>query len=727
VRHSRLIGLLLFVLLSPAVIAGAVMLRAHRLLADPGTLAKGFSVGLGRGLTFESIDVALWPPGIVIRGVELADRSEYGTGELAHVDAVWLQAGIPALVRGEVRIEEVVLEKPTLRVVLGPEGWNLGAGAQYLETPEAFDVRRVSATGLRLVYRDRTRPGVAEFEVRNASLSALRTGAAEGWTIDLAGTTEGIATPEVLPGSVNLRVRTPSADEGLLRIEATVDGLDGERVDELAQLIGGDMPFGSQLVGALSGRIEGTVGMKGFSAATRMVADLDLGQAELRTREGWILKPRGLPAEVRMEGSAGPDGLQMDVFEGAAATLRVRAMRLPGVEGLELTGTGLDGRGLESLVPLLAGIRPRGKLSLAGVLRETTEGRQMNLELTGDTLTLLPEEDRWTLGRFALSVGLQAAGAYGLAVRISDIEGPNFAIEELNVGYLGRGDATPLLDVHARGLGRRGARVDELWLRGNVRGDSLVGAEISTRAFGGRSNGTANLAWSDATWEGTMNSAWSDMDIVGLETFLGYETGMDGVLSGTSELTAVGEDWQSLGMTLVGPVRFAVKDAKFAVLDPFELASKALGRLPLVGGLLKRRLTKVGRQMENSGSDGLTLDGSGRWSDQQLVLDRLHITGSLCGFSGEGSVLTDGRVDLRGDINLRSHVAAKMREGDARVRTVLGASGPIVLPVLVSGYYPELTARPEESFQEELSQRARRRGRSLGGELRQQLREALAP
>ncbi|MDG1958630.1 MAG: AsmA-like C-terminal region-containing protein [Candidatus Binatia bacterium] len=726
-RRSRLIGLLLVVLLSPAVVAGAVMLRAHRLLADPGTLAKGFSVGLGRGLTFESIDVALWPPGIVIRGVELADRSNYGTGELAHVDAIWLQAGIPALVRGAVRIEEVLLEKPTLRVVLGPEGWNLGAGEQYLETPEAFDVRRVTATGLRLVYRDRTRPGVAEFEVRNASLNAVRGDVEEGWSIDLDGSTEGIAGPEVVPGFVRVQLQTPAVDEGLLRFEGSVEGLGGDRVGELAQLLGGDMPFGSQLVGALSGRVEGAVGVRGDSSETKLAVDLNLGEAELRTRDGWILKPKGLPAQARLEGSAASGGLEIDAFTGKAADLEIRATRSSGGDQLDLSGSGLAGRDLERVLPLLASIRPRGKLTLAGVVRSVTDGRQLNLELEGESLTLLPEEERWTLGKFSLALGLDASGDYALAVRVAEIAGQEFAMDGLGFGYLVRGDGMPLVDLHASGLRRGGARVDDVWLRGNIREESLVAGEILTRAFGGRSSGNGTFSRVDNIWEGVLESSWESMDINGLEEFFGVAPGVDGVISGAAELRASGDDQASFSASLSGPVRFEVADAKFLSLNPATLAADAVGRLPIVGGPLKRRVSKTGRQMANSGSDRLVLQGSARWGEQNLVLDRLRVTGSLYDFSGEGSVSSEGAVDLRGDINLRGQVAEQMRQGNARIRAVLGASGPMVLPVVLSGNYPDLIARPEESFQRELSQRARRGGRSLGNELRQQLREALEP
>lgn len=725
--RSRFVGLLLLLLLTPAVIAGAVMLRAHRLLGDPGTLAKGFSVGLGRGLTFESIDVALWPPGIVIRGVEVADRSKYGSGELGHVDAIWLQAGIPALIRGVVRIEEVVLEKPTLRVVLGLEGWNLGLGEQDLETPEAFAVRRVSVTGLRVVYRDRTRPGVAEFEIRNANLNATRTNLEEGWTIDLAGTTDGILDPDGLPGVLTAQVRTPASDEELLRLEVSVEGLNGERVDELAQLIGGDMPFGSYLVGALSGRVTGTIVVGGEQPGAQLEAELDMGQAELRTREGWVLKPQGLPAQLRMVGFRGPGGLQMDLFDGEVGTLRVEARRLGGEDGLALEGSGLDGRGLESMLPLLAGIRPRGKLDLSGVVRNTPKGSQLNLILKGTDLTLLPEEDRWTLGGFSLALGVASDGDYALAVQLQQLAGQAVAVDALAVGYLARGDAAPLVDAHASGLQRNGSSADDLWLRGRFREGTLSDAEIFGRAFGGRSTGTGTLRLVDAVWQGRLQTQWDGLAIAGLETFLGSSTGLTGILSGRSELTASGRGWEGFGESLAGPVSFHVVDTRFTEIDPLVLGETAIGHLPLVGPPLKRRLEKAGRQMDRSGSNRLVLDGAGRWEPQGLQLDSFQIAGPLYGFSGKGSLSKQGVIDLRGDLNLRSRLADQLRQDDARVRAVLGDSGPIVLPVLVQGSYPELTARPGMKFQKELAQRALRRGRWLGGGLRQQLREAVAP
>ena len=726
-RRSRWIGLLFVLVLTPLVVAGGVLLRAHRLLADPGTLARGFSVGLGRGLTSDSFDVAFWPPGYVLRGVELADQSKYGSGELAHVDAIWLQAGIASLVRGEVRIEEVVLEKPTLRVVLGPEGWNLGASEQYLETPEAFDVQRVTATGLRLVYRDRTRPGVAEFEVRQGVLRAVRKGLHEGWSVEVSGATEVMGPPDAPPGSMKMRLETPARDEAYLRIEGSLESLDGARVGELAQLIGSDMPFGTQLGGRLSGRLVAVVGAGSDGGESSLVADLDLADAELRTREGLVLKPRGLASQVHMEGSGIGEALRLDLFETETAGLKIRARREANAGGLVLDGSDLNGRGLENVLPLLSGIRPRGKFRLQGKVEEVDEGRRLRVEVSGEELTLLPEEERWTVGQFSISLGLRGDGDYLLVARAQEVQGQSFALDNLAVGYLARSGVVPLLDFHGQGLVRDAARMDDVWLKGELADASLLTGRVALRSFGGEGSGSVSLQRVDPGWRATLDLDWSDLDIPDLAAVLGRDLSLQGALSGSTQLAGSGADMDELLGNLTGPLSLRIDQARFVEMDPLRLAGGALGRVPLVGGRLKRRLTRAGRQMEVSGSDSLTLVADGPWSEGRHRLDRLNLSGALYDFSGSGEFASSGTLDLTGDLVVRGRTADELRKGDPRFGAVLGKTGPIVFPITVEGVYPDLTVLPEPSFLGELSRRARRGGRSLGENIGQQLREALAP
>ena len=725
--RSRWIGLLFLLVLMPLVVAGGVLLRAHRLLADPGTLARGFSVGLGRGLTSDSFDVAFWPPGYVLRGVELADQSKYGSGELAHVDAIWLQAGIASLVRGEVRIEEVVLEKPTLRVVLGPEGWNLGASEQYLETPEAFDVQRVTATGLRLVYRDRTRPGVAEFELRQGELSAFRKGVDEGWSVEVSGATEGMGPPDAPPGSVKMQLQTPARDEANLRIEGSLDGLQGARVGELAQLIGSDMPFGTQLGGRLSGRLVAVVGAGSVGGRSSLVADLDLADAELRTREGLVLKPRGLASQVHMEGSGNGEALRLDLFETETAGLKIRARREANADGLVLDGSDLNGRGLENVLPLLTGIRPRGKFSLQGKVEEVEQGGRLRVELSGEELTLLPEEDRWTVGQLSLSLGLRDDGDYLVVARAQEVRGQSFVLENLAIGYLARTGVVPMLDLHAQGLLRDGARMDDFWLQGEMAEVSRLRGKVALRSFGGNGSGAVSLERVDPGWRTTLDLNWSDLEIPDLAALLGRDLSLQGAISGSTQLTGAGADVNELLESLTGPLSVRIDQARFVAMDPLRLAGGALGRIPLVGGRLKRRLTRAGRQMEVSGSDSLTLVAEGPWREGRHRLERLDLSGALYEFSGRGALALSGTLDLTGDLVVRGRAADELRMGDPRFGVVLGKTGPIVFPVTVEGVYPDLTVLPETSFLGELSRRARRGGRSLGENIGQQLQEALAP
>ncbi len=121
--QRRLLGLLL-------VLGGIVaVLLAGPLLLDQeryrGIVISRVSQLLNRNVTATSLRVHLLPsPGVTIRDVVIADRAPWSE---PFVDAEQLHVSLKLLplLKGDIQVENIRIDRPRIRLAKGPDGWNL--------------------------------------------------------------------------------------------------------------------------------------------------------------------------------------------------------------------------------------------------------------------------------------------------------------------------------------------------------------------------------------------------------------------------------------------------------------------------------------------------------------------------------------------------------------------------------------------------------------------------
>ena len=714
--RSSLLWILLVLLLAPAALGGAVVLRAHRLLADPEMLAGSFSLGLGGNVEFDAIDVEFWPPAIVIRGLTLADRSVYGPGQLGHIDSVSLRAAVRPLLFGEVVFDNVLLEKPTVRIVQGADGWNLDPLVDAFSLPPAFSVLTVEAVGARLSYRDRTRPGGAEMAVRDATLQATRGSDTAPWS----GTLQGVSPGRDIDGGLSISFRVPPDAPGDYRVRAVLDGLDGAAFDELVQLAGGAMPFGVRTIGRVSGALQGLVPREAALGPGRIEANLDYTQAEIRTAGAWTLKRREVPLSIGLGLEVGAGRslrlLRFDAESGAASLRGLPGAAQPG--SLRIVSEDCNGRLLERFVPALAALRPRGAVALDGVLTiGVAEGPSLSLSVTAEPLSLLPDENRWELGGLSLGLDLEASGAVVSEFSAFDLAGPTFGFARLSGSYSSREGAAPSFAAMAEGGGRSGAEVEKVAMRGSLRERALVVDELRASGLGGTLAGAASVERSaGGGWGVESNLVWQGLRLEELAPALGWSQSLRGNFSGRAVVRTAGADSESLLAATEGPLEVELRHARLGGEPPLAAALGALSRLP--GGEALGAGTGLEQVDSRLGDEAVVeeLTAVGVLAASGFRMARLEARNHAWNFEGDGRVGFDGVLDVRGDLDLSPFTRDVLRE-ELPLASALFGDGEAPVPLVVEGELSDLRLRPASRFVQAAGLRALRETKGAPGAL----------
>src|SRR5262245_55983395 len=78
---------------------------------------------LTREVRFRDVGVGLWPPvRITLAGLELAEPGGFANGAAFQVASLHLDLAVVALLTGKVRVRRLVLDRPSLHLVLNPDG-----------------------------------------------------------------------------------------------------------------------------------------------------------------------------------------------------------------------------------------------------------------------------------------------------------------------------------------------------------------------------------------------------------------------------------------------------------------------------------------------------------------------------------------------------------------------------------------------------------------------------
>jgi hypothetical protein len=704
-----LLGLLLLLLLAPVVFGGAVILRAHRLLSDPATLAGVFPAGLGGVAEFEDIDVDFWPPGIVVRGIQVPDRSMFGPGQLVYADAAWLRVSVRALLTGEVVVEELVLEKPVLRIVRGEGGWNIGTHLEAFRPPESFRLLRVEAIRARLIYRDRTRPGVAEIEMRNVDLTATRASFDKRWEVALAGDSEGGESD----GRVEFLLRMPEDRGGTIEADAKFRGVEGARFDEFVQLLGGEMPFGTRTGGMVSGRLRARLPDVMPPVPAVLTADVDYSDAEILNSRGWILKPQQVPLTLSVGVQVDPAGSRLESALASSDAVRLSLALSPkeGEEGvLVASSEGLDGRTLERFLPMLAGLRPRGDLQLEGQLRPTAEGTSLRLSLRGGRLALLPEGRRLTTTAVHFQLGMPSAGEVTIDVELIDLEGAGFGVGLVRLGCVLREAQPSLLSLLAVGGGRTGAELEVLALEGRVGEARLDVDRVALRGLGGVMEATGVIARGDnAVWALEFDPTWRNFDFARFLALAGSDLEASGTTEGRALLATSGTDFGALAANLTGAIDFRLHGGE---LGRFNLARTGLAGLAGVPGFATATRDGLGDSVPGliaASTKVESLHAVGTLGGGVFSVADLSVVSPVYSFAGAGVLGRSLSVDFTGDLRLSALTTAALRT-DVVLAAVLGADDEFTIPLQVTGDWPEFRAEIAGGFSRVLARRVLRHG-----------------
>ena len=294
--RGRLLGLLL-------VLGGlVVVLLAGPLLLDQeryrGILTSRASQLLNRTVTASSLRVHLLPsPGVTIRDLHITDRAPWSEPFL---DAEQLHVALKLLplLKGEIQVRNIRIDRPRIRLARGPDGWNLddlirptarGAAAEPRRT-EGTRVARgqptlpvlvAGALAIRhgaLVLENPLHPyGPANLELKDVNLDISAPLPRSPLRIHASGPLPGDASGSFdLTGSLPLH----EGDHSPIAVQITMRGLDAA---QLASSLGA--PRSSPSVATFNG----TLDLEGKAVGEWPVLDL---QAEANLQRVGVALPR---------------------------------------------------------------------------------------------------------------------------------------------------------------------------------------------------------------------------------------------------------------------------------------------------------------------------------------------------------------------------------------------------------------------------------------------------
>jgi AsmA protein len=145
-RHRRnlLLGSLLALAgLSALLLAAPLLLDTERYRS---LLAARASHLLSREVRAQSLRVRLLPrPGAIVRGLVIADRAPW-SGSFIETERLDVTLKLLPLLRGELQIRNIRIERPRIRLALGQDGWNLEDLIRPVTRPALAEPRRPEGT-----------------------------------------------------------------------------------------------------------------------------------------------------------------------------------------------------------------------------------------------------------------------------------------------------------------------------------------------------------------------------------------------------------------------------------------------------------------------------------------------------------------------------------------------------------------------------------------------------
>ena len=379
-RLRTLVGVLL------ALGCFATLLLAAPLLLDQeryrSLLTDRASRLLNRRVTASSLRVRLLPaPGATVRGLAVSDRAPRPE-TFMEAERVDVSLRLLPLLKGELQVSKIRLDRPRIRLVRGPDGWNVEDLIRPAPRPAAGERRRTEATrsvrgqpvlpialGGALTVRDgilildgpSQDKGSAPLEIHGLNVDAAAPPPNAPLRISVNG-----RLPGEVSGSFELTVSMRAEDEDSLPIEAqlSVRGLEAAR---LVSYLGFSVSSPQVLRGTVDLEVKGA----GDWPRLDLQAEVNLQRLGLAS-EGTSVKSSGEEAWLRAKGRWDGDALDLPEanlrWKGQSITGRLHVVNLTGPKiGLELNVPQLD---IESLLGMVtASNRGTGRAEEASARR----------------------------------------------------------------------------------------------------------------------------------------------------------------------------------------------------------------------------------------------------------------------------------------------------------------------------------------------------------------------
>ena len=267
------------------VIAGALALPY--LVDTPriqAYIATNAAQALGRPVRFSAVSFRVLPlPAMELRNLEVADDPKFGTAPFLKLDTGRVRLKLWPLLRGQVELGDIVLEKPVITVIQGADGRltiaTLGAAAEPRAAGKpSRPGTAAGSAGAVAVSRVRVDDGVLVYVARGKA-DATSQYRLEDLDLTLTGSGPQIAftgDTRLQPGEVKLTLRDGLVAMGTARTltEASLRGkitLDGRDIGPLAAAAMGPTP-------ALGGSLRGTLTLGGTVGAPTAGGDVEVSK-----------------------------------------------------------------------------------------------------------------------------------------------------------------------------------------------------------------------------------------------------------------------------------------------------------------------------------------------------------------------------------------------------------------------------------------------------------------
>jgi AsmA protein len=310
-------GLVLLAVLAVVLLPPLVNLERYRTL-----LAQRVGRTLGREVSLGALRVSLWGGiGAEATSIHVGQASGFGTEPFLSVEAVRVRFQLLPLLRGQVKVTSLVLERPRVRLVHGSDGrWNAedllrGRTSQGSAKPPAETARpgkaplfgglllsEVTVRNGEIILVEQSQPGVVGLSLADVDLTLRQKNASDPIDLQSRARLVGAAS-----GQIEAAGRITPGEKEALSADGTLSFTDVEAKAWQALLpSGADGPM-------VAGPVSGELRLAGPLARTAFLGNLNLKPTTVRFGRVFR-KPAGEDARLAFQGQREGEGLRLTNF-----------------------------------------------------------------------------------------------------------------------------------------------------------------------------------------------------------------------------------------------------------------------------------------------------------------------------------------------------------------------------------------------------------------------------